>query len=58
MEVQRRELHNYLGIGIDYSKRGSVKMSIIKYICKILKDLPEEINLPSANPASEHLLQV
>ena len=39
MKVSREKLYNYLGITLDYSVKGQVKITIMYYINKILKCL-------------------
>ena len=56
--VTRGDYHDYLGIDLDYSHKGEVKMSMIKHIEKIFEDFPEEIGRSSSNPASDHLFKV
>ena len=56
-EVWGVEVHNYVGMDLDYSKKGSTKVSMINYIGMILKDLLKYINSSSATLASEHLFQ-
>ena len=45
---------------LDYSEKskGLVKISMTKYIEKILQDFPEEIKSTSSLPAADHLFQV
>ena len=57
--VNQGEVHDYLGMDLDYSEKskGIVKVSMINYVEKILQDFPEEINSTSS-PAADHLFQV
>ena len=50
MEVWRGEVHKYLVMVLDYSKKVSVKVSIINYIVRILKYFPEEIKSYYSSP--------
>ena len=56
--VKRGHHHDYLGMDLDYSHQGMVKMSTIKHTNKIFQDFPDEIRKSSANPASDHLFKI
>ena len=58
MTVHRGKRHNYLGIDLDYSSPGKVKISMIKYLHKIIQGFPEVIKGGAATPAADHLFQV
>jgi hypothetical protein len=50
--------HTYLGMEFDYSCIGEVKISMQKYITKIIEEFPEEITSTSATPAADYLFVV
>ena len=56
-KVSRGKVHEYLGMDINWSQDGSMIVSIIKYLQKIIGDLPEVICCTSATYVEEHLLQ-
>jgi hypothetical protein len=56
--VNRGKIHDYLGMDLDFSQDGVVKMSIIKHIQRAFDDFPDEIGKNSSTPASDHLFQV
>ena len=56
--VHRGLLHGYLGMDLDYTAKGKVGVSIIKYVDKILKGFLEEVGSSAAMSAAEHLFQV
>ena len=58
LTVKRGKVHDYLGMELDYSEEGSVKVYMIKYTGKILRYLPEKIVGSEASPAAEHLSKV
>eukprot|EP00970_Alexandrium_tamarense_P015266 scaffold4923_cov115-Alexandrium_tamarense.AAC.1 len=58
MTVKRGDVHDYLGMDLDYSEKGKVKVSMIKYVKKIIDGFPDMIEKTSASPASDHLFQV
>ena len=48
--------HEYLGMWMDYSKRGEVKISMEGYLREVLDDFPEEITGRAEMPAATHLI--
>ena len=52
------KLLEYLGMCIDYTTKGKVKISIFEYIEKILAELPSDMNCVSATPAALHLFNI
>ena len=47
-----------MGMYIDFSEKGSVKVSMIKYVKKIIDTFPEEIKPTSNLPAADHLFKI
>ena len=58
LNVKHGKVHDYLGMGLDYSKEGTVYMTMIKYGGKILNVFPVEIKVTSAMSATDHLFQI
>eukprot|EP00804_Cyclotella_cryptica_P021176 CCRYP_001489-RA/>CCRYP_001489-RA protein AED:0.41 eAED:0.35 QI:0/-1/0/1/-1/1/1/0/615 len=56
--VNRGKYHDYLGMDLDYSVPGKLRVSMIKYVDKILKDFPQAITKTSSTPAADHLFQI
>jgi hypothetical protein len=50
--------HDYLGINIDFSLKGTVKIDVIPYIGRILAAFPKKITGVSSSPAADHLFQI
>ena len=50
--------HDYLGMDLDYTHQGMVKMLMINHIKRIFHDFPEDIGKSSTSPASDHLFQI
>jgi hypothetical protein len=48
--VKRGCVHDYLGMDLDYSLDGKVRVSMIRYVDKVLKDFPEQIKKTSSTP--------
>ena len=55
--VNRGVVHDYLGMDLDFSTPGKLRVSMIKYLAKIFKAFPETIRTAAANPAADHLLK-
>jgi len=49
---------DYLGMCIDYTVKGKVKISMYEYIDKMLTELPSDMNGVSATPAALHLFNM
>ena len=56
--VKHGKVNDFLGIAGDYSKKGVVKVSMIKYISNVIKEFPETIIGSAPLPVSNHLFQV
>jgi hypothetical protein len=54
--VTRGKVHDYLGMTLDYTKKGKVKILMLDYVMKMLADLPAEMDGEAATPAANHLL--
>ena len=50
LTVTRGDKHNYLGMILDYSCKGKVKIDMREYIKKILGELPSDFNGEAAHP--------
>jgi hypothetical protein len=53
--VNRGHRHDYFGMNIDFSLKGTVEIDMIPYIGKILAAFPEKITGVSSSPAADHL---
>ena len=58
LSVKRGKVHDYLGMDLDYTEEGSVKVSMVRYTGKVLRDFPERITGSAASPAQDHLFKV
>ena len=54
LTVHRGLVHDYLGMDLDYTTKGKVENSMIKYVDKILEGFSEELGASAATPAVEH----
>jgi hypothetical protein len=58
MHMSRGLLHDYLGMTLDYTTKGEVKVIMVDYLKGVLGDFPEVIDGTAPTPASEHLFDV
>jgi hypothetical protein len=58
MTITQGKVHDYLGMKIDYSISGKVKLSMYDYIEGMLGELPDDMDSVAAMPAGNHLFQV
>ena len=56
--VKHGKVNDFRGIDWDYSKKGVVKVSMIKYISNVIKEFPETIIGSAPLPVADHLFQV
>ena len=58
MHGSRGKKHNYLGMWLDYSILGEVRISMEEYLRGVLKNFPEEITETPETPAASNLFNV
>ena len=58
LTIHRGKIHDYLGMKLDYSEKGIVKIDMEQYVQNILKEMPEEMSGVSPTPAANHLFDV
>ena len=58
LSVKRGQLHDYLGMEMDYSTKGEVKIGMIKYLKKVEDKYPKPIIGTEKSPDGKHLFQV
>jgi Reverse transcriptase (RNA-dependent DNA polymerase) len=56
--VTRGKEHDYLGMTLDYTAKGKVKVKMHDYIVKMLTDLPVEFDGEAPTPAANNLFDV
>ena len=56
--VMRGKVHEYLGMTLDFSEEGKVKISMVDYIKKMLGELPKDMGGIALTPMANHLFQV
>jgi hypothetical protein len=58
MHVSRGLVHEYLGMTLDYTVKGEVKITMVDYLKGVIGDFPEVIDGTAPTAASEHLSNV
>jgi hypothetical protein len=58
LTVHRGKIHDYLGVDLDFSQKGVVRASMIRYLAKLIEEFPEAIVGTASTPASDNLFQV
>ena len=58
VKSQRGKHVDYLGIILDYSEKGKLKVSIKDYLAKTMEEFPEKITKTATTPATENLYRV
>jgi hypothetical protein len=58
LTINRGKLHDYLGMLLDYSEPGYVKLNMIAYLEKVLEEMPEDMDGTASSPAAEYLFKV
>ena len=58
LTVTRGKIHDYLGMTIDFSKKGSMKINMVEYVESILDEAPPEMTGEAVTPAGKHLFEI
>ena len=58
LTIRRGNVHDYLGMTLDYSISGKVKIIMSDYIFNILHGLPEDMDGESPTPAANYLFDI
>jgi len=58
LTVTRGDIHEYLGMTIDFSTKGKVVIRMDDYVKNMLADLPDDLQGIATTPAAEHLFKV
>lgn len=56
--VTRGQIHEYLGMTIDYTEAGKCKIRMSDYIEEMLDDIPKDMIGDASTPAADHLFHV
>ena len=55
LTIRRGKIHEYLGMTLDYTSKGKVKIDMRQYLKSILEDLPTDYDGSAVTPAADHL---
>jgi hypothetical protein len=58
LTITRGRTHDYLGMTLDYSEDGIVKIGVRDYVKKILGEMPEDMDGTATSPAGQYLFQI
>ena len=58
VEPTRGKKHDYLGMLVDFTEKGKVKIDMVKYVESMIEDFPVKINKISKTPAADNLLDI
>ena len=58
LTVQRGDIHEYLGVKMDFSKKGKVIFSMDDYVERLLEEAPEDMKGLATSPAANHLFTI
>ena len=58
LKVYQGNLHDYLGMDINYSEKVMVKMLMVKCLDNLIEDSPENLGATAAVPAVKYLFKV
>ncbi len=58
LTITRGDLHDYLGMTIDYGTEGKVSICMQDCVEDMLDDLPDDMGGSATTPAAEHLFKV
>ena len=56
--VTRGKIHDYLGMVLDYSTEGKVKIRMVDYVKKMIDEVPPEMDGSAVTPAAPYLFEV
>ena len=57
LSVQRGQIHEYLGMTLDYTTKGKVTFKMDDYISRLMAEVPEDMNGTATTPAANYLFQ-
>jgi hypothetical protein len=58
LTITRGKYHEYLGMHLDFSKKGKVTVEMIKFVTDLISQVPADMSGLANTPALSHLLQV
>ena len=58
LTVNRGKVHDYLGMTLDSTEEGKVKIKMLDYVDKMLDEAPHDMDGKALTPAANHLFDV
>jgi hypothetical protein len=58
LTITRGKIHGYLGMTLDYSEPGVIKINMVDYVKKILDEMPDNMDGTATSPAADHLFKI
>lgn len=58
LSVNRGDVHDYLGMTLDFSTAGKVKFTMVDFIESMLEELPDDMDGHAATPAANYLFKI
>jgi hypothetical protein len=58
LTIYRGKIHDYLGMTLDYSEPGYVKLDMTAYLQKLFEKMPEEFDGTATSPAADYLFKI
>jgi hypothetical protein len=58
LTITRGKIHDYLGMTLDYSEPGVVKINMVDYVKKIIDEMAENMHGTATSPAADHLFKI
>ena len=56
--INRGKVHDYLGMTLDYSEAGRVKIRMDDYIERVINEAPDDMSGTAVSPAANHLFDI
>jgi hypothetical protein len=58
LTINSGRLHDYLGMTLDYSEPGHIKLNMVDYVDKIFEEMPKDMDGTATLPAAEYLFKI
>ena len=58
LTITRGKIHDHLGMTLDFTEDGIVKIDMREYVEKVLDKMPGEMDVTATTPAASHLFQM
>ena len=58
LTINRGKIHDYLGMTLNFTEEGKVKIKMLDYVANMLAEAPDEMDGKAPTPAANHLFDV